>query len=196
MKIIITGHTRGIGKGLFDYFSKQNEVTGFSKSTGYNIEDPTIQDTIISASNDADIFINNAYSETNQIILGKKWFEKNKNRKSLIINIGSIANEFQKYYQDFEKTNDLSKYVKDKLDLTQLSWEINFSNNYAKSILICPGIVDTELAEYGIPKYYAQFKEKGILISVNQVVDIVVYALDNYKSSVFIPTVYIFNNIK
>ena len=192
MKIVITGHTKGIGKGLYDHFSKQNEVIGFSKSTGYDIKTPADQDAIISASNDADIFINNAYLDDNQLILGNKWFDKNKDRNCLIVNMGSISIE----YPNYDINNTLSKYINNKNNLAELSWKINISNNSAKSILVNPGIVDTEMAEHTVPLYHKKFKEKGILISVKQVTDIVVYSIENYNSSVFIPHISIFNNIK
>ena len=37
MKIAITGHTKGIGKHLYDNLSLAYEVKGFSKSEGYDI---------------------------------------------------------------------------------------------------------------------------------------------------------------
>mgnify|MGYP003348959675 CR=1 FL=1 len=38
MKIVITGHKRGIGKAIFDYFNhSNNEIIGFSLSDGYDI---------------------------------------------------------------------------------------------------------------------------------------------------------------
>jgi nucleoside-diphosphate-sugar epimerase len=60
MKILITGHTNGIGKALYDELSKEHEVIGFSKSTGYDISNHTHRQII--AFSDYDVFINNAYN--------------------------------------------------------------------------------------------------------------------------------------
>jgi hypothetical protein len=59
MKIVITGHTSGIGKFLFDKFVNQgNTVIGFSRSNGYTM--PEDIDKIIDLSKNCDLFINNA----------------------------------------------------------------------------------------------------------------------------------------
>lgn len=71
MKIAITGHTTGLGKFLFDYYTSQNhEVIGFSRTNGYDIN--TDIDKIVNESKDVDLFINNAYSGIQQSILTKR----------------------------------------------------------------------------------------------------------------------------
>jgi hypothetical protein len=68
MKIAITGHTSGIGKGMYDHFLNQNhEVFGLSRSNGYDIS-KNIED-IIKVSSGCDLFINNAYSGDSQLKL-------------------------------------------------------------------------------------------------------------------------------
>ena len=66
MKIGITGHSKNLGKFLFDYYSIDHDVIGFSRSNGYDINDPS---NIIERSKDLDLFINNTYSGVSQIIL-------------------------------------------------------------------------------------------------------------------------------
>lgn len=94
-KIVITGHTTGIGKAIFEYFSKDpgNTVFGFSRSTGDNIKDSAVRNKIIEFSTDADIFVNNAYSwhDDSQLMLLQNMFLKWKDKDKLIINISSIA---------------------------------------------------------------------------------------------------------
>ncbi len=58
MKYAITGHTSGIGKAISE--SVTNFI-GFSKSTGYNINEHIDRKHIIKQCNDVDIFINNAH---------------------------------------------------------------------------------------------------------------------------------------
>lgn len=63
LKVAITGHTRGIGKFLFDSFvSDGHEVNGFSRSTGYNIKNENDRLRIVEESKDCDVFFNNAYN--------------------------------------------------------------------------------------------------------------------------------------
>lgn len=71
MKIVITGHTRGLGKAFYEYFVKDplNIVIGLSKSQGVNIEST---DTVVKIAADCDIFINNAHSGTAQTRLVKQ----------------------------------------------------------------------------------------------------------------------------
>ena len=58
MKIGITGHTKGIGKKISDYFLKNNhEVIGFSRSSGYDISKESDRKRIIAQINFLDIFL-------------------------------------------------------------------------------------------------------------------------------------------
>jgi len=68
MKVAITGHTAGIGKAFYQYFSKKNaEVIGMSRANGYDLN--TDVDRIIENAKDCDIFINNAYRDDKQLQL-------------------------------------------------------------------------------------------------------------------------------
>ena len=68
MKIAITGHTSGIGKGMYDHFLNQNhEVFGLSRSNGFDIS-KNIKE-IVEISEECDLFINNAYSGDSQLKL-------------------------------------------------------------------------------------------------------------------------------
>ncbi len=72
MKIAITGHTKGIGKALYNYFSEiGHEVIGMSRSNGYDI---TLNpDKILEQISSCDLFINNAYDgNSSQVELLKK----------------------------------------------------------------------------------------------------------------------------
>ena len=57
MKCIVTGHTSGIGKIIYEHFlSKGWEVIGMSRSNGYNIV--SNQERVINDSIGCDIFVN------------------------------------------------------------------------------------------------------------------------------------------
>jgi hypothetical protein len=87
MKYAITGHTQGIGQGLYNRLSPN--AIGFSRSTGYDINNKEDRRRIIRESRNCDVFINNAesnFSQTYMLIdLFKEWKDLNKT----IINVGS-----------------------------------------------------------------------------------------------------------
>ena len=71
MKIAITGHSRGIGKALYDTLSVDHEVEGFSRSNGFDIQNSNI---IIRAVKGFDVFVNNAFFDFKQVdILNGLW---------------------------------------------------------------------------------------------------------------------------
>lgn len=83
MKIGMTGHTRGVGKAIFDKISETHEVLGFSRTNGYDVSDPI---TIINEVIDCDVFINNAYNKECQLNLFTTLFDKWKDSEKIIIN--------------------------------------------------------------------------------------------------------------
>lgn len=92
MKIIITGHTRGIGQPLFKQLALSgHQVMGFSRSEGTDIGSRDAHQTILRSVDNADVFINNAYHETGQYELLVAVTEKWKDTNKLIININSKA---------------------------------------------------------------------------------------------------------
>ena len=88
MEIAITGHTSGIGKGLYDFYRENHLVQGFSRSNGYDISKKT--DEIIEQAKNCDIFFNNAYSGFAQTDLLFKLWEQWKDQSKLIINTNSV----------------------------------------------------------------------------------------------------------
>lgn len=132
MKIAITGHTRGIGLGIKHYFESQgHEVTGFSKSNGFNISSPTMREKIVSLCKDYDIFVNNAYStDGSQFSLLKKIHSAWAGQDKTIINISSR----------FTSNKDLYCIHKRTLD------DYCNENVYQKPLLINikPGLTDTD----------------------------------------------------
>ena len=74
-RVVVTGHTVGIGAGIAEYFERQGyQVQGFSRSQGHDIRDPEVRDAIVEACKDADIFVNNAYfnHDDSQLILAQR----------------------------------------------------------------------------------------------------------------------------
>ena len=87
MKYAITGHTKNIGKYLFDYLSPNS--IGFSRSNGYDITNRHDRRRIIQESASCDVFINNAPAGFGQSELCLELWHEWKNQNKIIINVGS-----------------------------------------------------------------------------------------------------------
>jgi hypothetical protein len=64
MKILITGHTSGLGKRLYDSLSVDHEVHGMSRSNGYDLT--TSYQSVLDFAKTCDVFINNTHMGTVQ----------------------------------------------------------------------------------------------------------------------------------
>ena len=81
MRISITGHTRGLGKDLFNHYKNlKHDVVGFNS-------DNSIEE-IVKLSKGSDLFINNAYTDDN---LQLKLLHALKSNVKKMIVIGSVA---------------------------------------------------------------------------------------------------------
>jgi short-subunit dehydrogenase involved in D-alanine esterification of teichoic acids len=141
MKVVITGHTSGIGACLFQIYKNQgHEVIGYSRSTGSDIEDSNIRKVIIEQNLDCDIFINNAYSATGQTNLLKELIEKWNGQERKIINISSKLS-----FVSEGKIPDLDPYIKQKLEQNKIA-ESRFSVASPQIMNVIVGLVDTPMS--------------------------------------------------
>ena len=90
MKVLITGHTHGIGKAILENCPSDYEVKGMSRETGHDLVN-NLPDTLGEIKEyNPDIFFNNAWGkgQQNEIAL---WFIKNENLKEprVMITTGS-----------------------------------------------------------------------------------------------------------
>ncbi len=148
MRCIITGHTSGIGKAIYEHFSSRNwSVYGMSRSNGYDIIKD--QDKIVRESIECDIFVNCAYDGTGQLELLNKLHDQVKN----MIVIGSVAADWSDVWKD---------YGKNKFDLQERCRELslkddkNFANIFYLKLAFC------ENASWPIfiePEHKASFQE-------------------------------------
>jgi hypothetical protein len=106
-KIIITGHTYGVGKAIYDKFKEIScrEIIGMSRSNGYDIDKDF--DKIVSEAEGCELFINNAYRDSQQL----KLVEALKNKVDMMVVMGSVS----RHYPELIPTD----YVKDKQDLAE-----------------------------------------------------------------------------
>lgn len=106
-KIVITGHTKGIGKAIYDKFTEVScrEIVGMSRSNGYDIEKDF--DKIVEEATGAELFINNAYRDQQQL----KLFHALKDKVDMMVVMGSVS----RMYPELVPTD----YVHDKQALAE-----------------------------------------------------------------------------
>lgn len=196
--IAITGHTSGIGKGLYEYFEKKGcRVKGFSKDTGFDISVPENRDRIVELTRDCDLFINNAYSGYAQVELAKLWQQQHWSDSHFIINTSSMAAEpLAEIPKNFPW---LTPYGEEKYAINKVSWEINHSGSKCKSIVIMPGVVQTNFynpydteTENGMELYEHIMKTNSI-ITVEDLVMTVDLVLQSINGRNFISSITVLN---
>ncbi len=107
MKVVITGHTYGIGKALYEHFQSFGgwEVVGLSRSNGYDIDADF--DKVVEAASGCFLFINNAYRDQQQT----KLVHALKGKVTKMIVMGSVS----RLYPELVHTD----YVHDKQELAE-----------------------------------------------------------------------------
>ena len=197
-KVAITGHSRGIGKSIFDKLSSQYEVKGFSRSNGYDISKQEDVDRIIAESLDCDIFINNAYHYDQQTVIAKQWNEAHLDNEHFIINVSTLASD--PMFDVATKLPHLVPYAEEKHRLNQQTFNIcDRLNGKCKAMSLLLGIVETGFENpYGIDpenllEHYADFKKRGVLIDVTDVANTVEVMLNSIKNNCFIYSVSLLN---
>jgi short-subunit dehydrogenase len=119
MRIAITGHTSGIGKCAYTRLTPN--IIGFSRSNGYNINNPLDRQRIINESNNCDIFINNAAAGFGQTELFIELFKEWQTQDKLIINVGSRIAEIKSLPAH---RYELLHYQASKLILKEMSTKV------------------------------------------------------------------------
>jgi hypothetical protein len=106
-KIIITGHTHGIGKAIYDKFTEVSchEIVGMSRSNGYDIDKDF--DKIVAEAEGCELFINNAYRDQQQT----KLVNALKDKVDMMVVMGSVS----RFYPELIPT----QYVHDKQALAE-----------------------------------------------------------------------------
>lgn len=142
MKISITGHTSGIGKCLFDIYIKNNHtVSGYSLSSGYDVNNDSIRKSIIESSKDSDVFINNAYADPGQTLLLKEIAKEWQGQNKRIVNISSKLSFLPK-----GKLPMLDTYIEQKTQQNEFI-RSQFTKAYPKITNIIVGLVDTPMSK-------------------------------------------------
>lgn len=121
MKVVVTGHTSGIGSAIFDLLETSGySVIGLSRMNGYNICDVDKVVTRI-IYEDPDVFINNAYFKDSQTEILKKVYDKWKFKDKQIVNICSVAALIPENHSDYKM-----EYASDKREQRNFCEKVNF----------------------------------------------------------------------
>tara|TARA_R110000822_G_scaffold180316_1_gene320050 strand:+ start:57 stop:596 length:540 start_codon:yes stop_codon:yes gene_type:complete len=164
MKIGITGHSRGIGKAIFDILCNDHDCQGFSISNGFHIRDN--QDLIVQAVLKYDVFINNAYCGLEQVhLLNKVWDYWKKDSSKTIVNISSAS----KY--TVTNTNG-GGYPAHKAALSNQAFKLMFKDPTRKCrmINVNPGYVKTDMTARNVNSKMLTVDEcaNAVIWAVNQ----------------------------
>ena len=140
MKIAITGHSRGIGKELYDIFDGKHQVEGFSRSNGFDIA--TQHQLIARSVKNCDVFVNNAWSGYHQIDLLNTVFDSWKDDETkTIVNISSLSK-----YPGL--SGNTTGYSASKAALSHQAFLLMFkTDRKCRIININPGYVKTDMTK-------------------------------------------------
>jgi NAD(P)-dependent dehydrogenase (short-subunit alcohol dehydrogenase family) len=132
MKIGITGHSKGLGAELAEYYSSQgHDVLGWSRSNGFDLNNTL--PIVAKQCEECDIIFNNAPGyfqyELFQLLAGSA---KLQNNHSVIVNISSLASRFG--------VSQSMAYAAHKaaLDTATLSYQL-WGSRWPAALLIRPG---------------------------------------------------------
>lgn len=183
MKVAVTGHTRGIGKEIANYFVKHGfELVGFSKSTGYNIRDPEIRKKIVEESKECSVFVNNAMAmvDDSQTSMLKEIYESWNGQPKLIINVSSISGDHVWRENKLQIPQPVYSKIKHDQDVFCAS-----RIGLPRVLNLKPGMVDTDLTRI-VPG-----KPKLDVSVISTILDFVLSNRPNFavSSITFFPTI-------
>jgi hypothetical protein len=138
MKIVITGHTSGLGKQIYDHLKSEHSVIGLSRSNGYDLTQNYSQ--VLDTVKNADIFFNNAYSG----IVQSDFINDLANAECAVVTSGSMAANY-----------DHSQYCLDKRIIEDTY--NNHKKEYAgRSLLLKMGYLENNTTSQCIPIAYSE----------------------------------------
>jgi NAD(P)-dependent dehydrogenase (short-subunit alcohol dehydrogenase family) len=157
MKIIITGHTSGLGKSLYDDLSEKHDVIGLSRQNGHNLSIDLASFMI----DDFDVYINNAYHAYAQTDLLYQLFDKNKYRECTIINIGSVSADGNR--------DAVNEYAIHKAALEKACSQLQLIDSECKVVHLKLGRMNTPMTDH--KSEYPRMDTKYIANAIKWMID-------------------------
>ena len=145
-KVLIIGHTRGIGKAIFDYYSKQGyKVKGLSRSNGFNLSDPDVFYKHIWA---YDWIILNAYYYNSQLKLLEHIVDNHSHKRKKVVVITSTSG-IDVCFDKSLNIDSYKEYSKQKKKLIKYIERIQqkIINQPIQIFDVCPDVVDTKMSK-------------------------------------------------
>ena len=146
-RIFITGHTRGIGKAVFDLYKSKNYLCyGVSKSTGLDIDKDC--DVIVKQMANFKYIVLNAYAKDSQLKMLKEIIRNYQYDEKHVAVITSTSGTSAGMDRSF-KEQEYNWYCKNKKELIEFI-EKSQQDLYDKPIQIydiCPDTVKTDMSE-------------------------------------------------
>jgi hypothetical protein len=141
-KIIITGHTYGIGKAIYDKFTEVSchEIIGMSRSNGYDIDKDF--DKIVAEAEGCELFINNAYRDQQQT----KLVNALKDKVDMMVVMGSVS----RFYPELIPTD----YVHDKQALAEACRLVSLNPNGIPLLHLDLGFIEGTTVEGDDPSAF------------------------------------------
>ena len=173
MRVAVTGHSRGIGLEIFNYFQNLGHTCiGFSRTNGYDISLSSDRDRIVEEAGSCDIFVNNAcvYTDDSQLELLRSMCNKWAGlTDKIIINIGSRSADYAVGGIPFHNMEYAQIKARQDMYINNMSnkewpWVINLK----------PSRVDTAFS-------YGQDVPKITTESVGSVVDYILRSQDQFR---------------
>lgn len=128
MRVVITGHTGGLGLAFFNFFKQRgDEVIGASRSNGYALPDKLEE--VIKLAEESDLFVNNLHFR-----LIQSDFINRLSAKVPIITCGSMAGDYPSkislYSRDKESIHQTHRTHKKKGHLPMLLLKMGYLENF------------------------------------------------------------------
>ena len=179
-KVLVTGHTKGIGLATCELLEERGfEVTGLSRSNGYDLAQnyEKIRDFILNG--EYDIFVNNAYVPDNQTRLMREIYEEWQNKDRVIINVCSVAALVPPGHPDHDMP-----YVLDKRRQKEYCDNVNFyysKKDFAHSKC---GLVNLNF-DY-VKTTFKSKHDKRLYPNLNssEVADIILYTIEGFQKNI------------
>jgi nucleoside-diphosphate-sugar epimerase len=152
MNFAITGHTQGIGLALANKLCQEgHSVLGFSRTNGFDLNDPATIKKIAEFGADADCFINNAHCRYAQAELVFEMAQKWKDQKKTIVCISSRLS--------VTKTIDHPEfgYQTTKTALDDAISRVRDLQEWPRISLVRPPTVTTQRSAWIKPKLHNRF---------------------------------------
>lgn len=132
MKIIITGHTSGLGLSIFNHFKRKPKcvITGISRATGFDLSTDADKVVEMVKTTKCDYFFNNAYFDNVQSKLLRELSEH-----ACVISSGSMAADAaqvkpEPYYLNKFNLEHTHRLIKKNNKLPMLLLKMGYLENY------------------------------------------------------------------